>query len=65
MGNIFIKKKKVFNHESKDLYKSLLHTNLNEKLNYIEEKLENLDNDFYVFRSNTDANLKIISSDLL
>ena len=64
MGNIFIKKRKVFNNENTELYRSLLHSNINEKLSYIEQKLDNLDDDFMVFRTNTDANLKVISSDI-
>ena len=64
MGNIFIKKKKVFNDKTKDLYKSLLHTNINEKISYLENKLDNLDDQFYSFRSNTNANLQVISNDI-
>ena len=64
MGNMFTTRKKEFNNKNKELYKSLLHTNINEKLTYIENKLDNLDNDFMVFRCNTDANLKVISSDI-
>ena len=64
MGNIFERRKKVFNNQNKELYRSLLHNNINEKLSYLEQKLDNLDNDFLIFRSNTDANLKVISSDI-
>ena len=64
MGNIFIKRRKEFNNKNKELYRSLLHTNINEKLSYLEQKLDNLDNDFLKFRCNTDANLKVISSDI-
>jgi len=63
MGNIFNKtrKKKI---DNKDLYKSLLGCNITEKLIYLETKLENLDNDFYVYRENVNANLKVISKDI-
>ncbi len=62
MGNIFIKKKK--NIKNEDLYKSLLYSNLGERLVYIENKLDNLDEDFYVFRGKTDANLQVMSKDI-
>mgnify|MGYP003658107523 CR=1 FL=1 len=62
MGNIFIKKKK--NIKNEDLYKSLLYSNLGERIVYIENKLDNLDEDFYVFRGRTDANLQVISKDI-
>ena len=63
MGNIFVKKvrRKINNDE---LYTSLIGCNINEKLIYLETKLDNLDNDFYVYRDNVNANLKIISADL-
>jgi len=64
MGNMFLKKTNFFNNDNKDLYSSLLHTNINERINYIEDKLDNLDNDFYVFRDNTNANIKVISKDI-
>mgnify|MGYP003628490574 CR=1 FL=1 len=64
MGNMFNKRRKYFNNDNTDLYKSLLHTNINEKITYIENKLDNLDNDFMVFKCNTEANLKVISSDI-
>tara|TARA_R110000765_G_scaffold7374_2_gene24080 strand:+ start:454 stop:669 length:216 start_codon:yes stop_codon:yes gene_type:complete len=62
MGNIFIKKKK--NIKNEDLYKSLLYSNLGERIVYIENKLDNLDEDFYVFRGRTDANLQVMSKDI-
>jgi hypothetical protein len=62
MGNIFIKKKK--NIKNEDLYKSLLSTNLGEKMIYLETKLDNLDEDFYSFRNKTDANLQVMSKDI-
>ena len=63
MGNIFVKKvrRKINNDE---LYTSLIGCNINEKLIYLETKLENLDNDFYVYRENVNANLKVISKDI-
>tara|TARA_R110001606_G_scaffold232898_2_gene380330 strand:+ start:11195 stop:11422 length:228 start_codon:yes stop_codon:yes gene_type:complete len=64
MGNIFIKKIKKKNNDNKDLYKSLIGTNINEKIIYLETKLDNLDNDFYVFQENTKANIFIMSKDI-
>ena len=63
MGNIFMKKEKR-KIANKDLYTSLIGCNISEKLIYLETKLENLDNDFYVNRENVNANLKIISADV-
>tara|TARA_R110002126_G_scaffold291307_1_gene451613 strand:- start:794 stop:1087 length:294 start_codon:yes stop_codon:yes gene_type:complete len=64
MGNVFIKKRKVFNNENTDLYKSLLKTNINEKLIYLEEKLDRLDDKIYVLEQHTKANLIVISNDI-
>ena len=66
MGNVFVghKTKSANNATNSDLNKSLLHSELIEKINYLEEKLDNLDNDFYVYREITNANIKIMSADL-
>ena len=63
MGNIFIAKTKKANANN-TLNRNLLSENLTEKIIYLEEKLDNLDNDFYVYREITNANIKIMSADL-
>ena len=63
MGNIFLKSKtnhKIIN----DLHQSLIITNLEERVRYLEDKLDNLDNDFYTFRGKTNANIKVMSQDI-
>ena len=42
----------------------MLYSNLGERIVYIENKLDNLDEDFYVFRGRTDANLQVMSKDI-
>ena len=65
MGNVFIKSKtKSATNANNSLNRSLLHSELIEKINYLESKLDNLDNDFYVYREITNANIKIMSADL-
>ena len=61
MGNIFLKSTA---HSNNKLFKSLIETNLEERIRYLEEKLENLDNDFFVFRGNTNANIQVMSKDI-
>jgi len=61
MGNVFEKTKKINN---KDLYKSLIETNLNERLMYLENKIDNLDAKIWALEGNTEANLKVMSSDI-
>ena len=65
MGNVFVgHKTKSANATNSDLNKSLLSENLIEKINYLENKLDNLDNDFYVYREITNAKIKIMSADI-
>ena len=65
MGNIFLKATtKSATNANKSLNRSLLHSELIEKIIYLEDKLDNLDNDFYVYREITNANIKIMSADL-
>jgi len=63
MGNIFekIKKDPVKN---KDLYKSLLETNINERLLYLEDKIDNIDAMLWTLDTNTTANFTVMSSDI-
>ncbi len=61
MGNVFEKTKKINN---KDLYKSLIETNLNERLMYLENKIDNLDAKIWALEGNTEANLKVMSADI-
>jgi hypothetical protein len=62
MGNVFIKKKNT--NENKELYRSLLHTNINEKMSYIDEKVDFLDNKLHVLEQHTKANILVISNDI-
>ena len=65
MGNVFEKSKnQIGYHANNDLRQSLIHCNLTEKINYLENKLDMLDNDFYVYREITQANIKVMSTDL-
>jgi hypothetical protein len=64
MGNIFIAKTKKATNANNTLNRSLLSDNLTEKIIYLENKLDNLDNDFYVYREITNVNIKIMSADL-
>ena len=61
MGNIFEKPRNIKN---KDLYKSLIETNLTERLLYIENKIDNLDAKVWALEANTQANLKVMSADI-
>tara|TARA_R110002153_G_scaffold245972_1_gene401545 strand:+ start:167 stop:376 length:210 start_codon:yes stop_codon:yes gene_type:complete len=60
MGNIF-KPEPIKNH---DLYKSLIQTNLIEKLIYLENKFDELDAKMWSLESNTQANIKVMSKDI-
>ena len=64
MGNVFLKVKSKKANANHKLNRNLLSENLTEKIIYLEEKLDNLDNDFYVYREITNANIKIMSADL-
>tara|TARA_R110000737_G_scaffold151845_1_gene181149 strand:+ start:285 stop:500 length:216 start_codon:yes stop_codon:yes gene_type:complete len=59
MGNAFVKNKK-----NNELYKSLLETNINEKIIYLDEKLDRLDDKIHVLEQHTKANLIVISNDI-
>ena len=56
MGNIFEKKT--------DLYKGLLEKDFNERMEYIENKLNDLDGLLLKLEGNTQANLKVLSADI-
>lgn len=56
MGNIFEKKT--------DLYKGLLEKDFNERMEYIENKLNDLDGFILKLEGNTQANLKVLSADI-
>jgi len=64
MGNIFISKTKSATNANHTLNRSLLHHDLIEKINYLENKIDMLDDKVYVLESNTQANLKVLSSDV-
>ena len=64
MGNIFIKKSPTHEFKNKDLNKSLLRQSIIERLEYLEEKLDNLDALVYQLEANSTANLKVISNDI-
>ena len=62
MGNIFERKKDPI--KNKDLYKSLLETNINERLLYLEDKIDNIDAMLWTLDTNTTANFTVMSSDI-
>ena len=64
MGNIFIKKSPTHEFKNKDLSKSLLHQSIIERIEYLEEKLDNLDAMIFQVEANSTANLKVISNDI-
>tara|TARA_R110001599_G_scaffold6754_4_gene33781 strand:+ start:2602 stop:2826 length:225 start_codon:yes stop_codon:yes gene_type:complete len=64
MGNIFIKKSSTEEFKNKDLSRSLLRQSILERLEYLEEKLDNLDAMIYQVEANSTANLKVISNDV-
>jgi hypothetical protein len=63
MGNLInkIKKNKA---NANPLSKSLLHQDLIEKMIYLENKLDFLDDKLFVMEAHTQANIKILSSDV-
>ena len=63
MGNLIntIKKNKA---NANHLSKSLLHQDLLEKMIYLNDKLDFLDDKIFVMEAHTQANLKILSSDV-
>ena len=64
MGNIFIKKSSTEEFKNKDLNRSLIRQSILERLEYLEEKLDNLDAMIYQVEANSTANLKVISNDV-
>ena len=58
MGNIFIKKKE------ETLTQSLLRINIQDKLIYLDEKLDYVDNKIHVLEQHTKANILVISNDI-
>tara|TARA_R110000823_G_scaffold218192_2_gene347502 strand:+ start:600 stop:797 length:198 start_codon:yes stop_codon:yes gene_type:complete len=56
MGNIFEKKT--------DLYHSMLEKDFIERMEYIENKLNDLDGLLLKLEGNTQANLKVLSADI-
>ena len=66
MGNVFLQSQttKSATNANNDLRQSLFHCDLIEKINYLENKLNNLDEKLYVLEGNTQANIKVMSADL-
>jgi hypothetical protein len=65
MGNVFVKSKnQIGYHANNDLNRSLIHCDLIEKINYLENKLDMLDDKLFVLEGNTQANIKVLSSDV-
>ena len=64
MGNIFIKKSPTHEFKNKDLNKSLLRQSIIERLEYLEDKIDNLDAMIFQVEANSTANLKVISNDI-
>jgi len=65
MGNIFVSQTtKSATNANTDLRQSLIHCNLIEKINYLENKLDMLDDKLFVLEGNTQANIKVLSSDV-
>tara|TARA_R110000803_G_scaffold97413_1_gene165566 strand:- start:50 stop:280 length:231 start_codon:yes stop_codon:yes gene_type:complete len=64
MGNIFEATTKSATNAKTKLNRSLIHCDLIEKILYLENKLDMLDNKLFVLEGNTQANIKVISSDV-
>ena len=60
MGNIF----KAEPIKNDTLYRSLLETQLIERVDYLENKLDNLDAQIWSLESKTQANIKVMSKDI-
>ena len=60
MGNIFIKKSPTEQFKNKDLIRE----SILERLEYLENKIDNLDALIYQLEANSTANLKVISNDI-
>ena len=63
MGNLCTQIKNQ-NDESNALSRTLLHDDLNEKINYLIDKVDMLDDKIYVLEANTQANFKVLSADI-
>ena len=63
MGNSIFTKSPTYLF-NKDLTKSMLQDNIEERLLYIENKIDILDAHIWKLEGNTKANLEVISSDL-
>ena len=61
MGNIFIKKSPTHEFKNKDLNRSLLRQSIIERLEYLEDKIDNLDAKLWAFESKTESNLHTIN----
>ena len=62
MGNYLLKKSPTdLINDNKDLNKSLLQENLIERINYLEDKIDNLDAKLWAFESKTESNLHTIN----
>ena len=65
MGNIFLKATtKSATNANKSLNRSLLHSELIEKIIYLENKVDILDDKVFILEANTKANLEVMSADL-
>ena len=64
MGNFLTAKTKWATNANNKLNRSLLSEDLIEKMIYLENKLDMLDDKLFVMEQHTQANLKILSSDV-
>jgi hypothetical protein len=64
MGNIFDSQTTKSANATNDLNKSIHYNNLIEKILYLENKLDFLDDKLYVLEGNIQANIKVLSSDV-
>jgi hypothetical protein len=64
MGNIFIAKTKKATNANNTLNRSLLSDNLTEKIIYLENKVDMLDDKVFILEQHTKANLEVMSSDI-
>jgi hypothetical protein len=65
MGNIFLKATtKSATNANNSLNRSLLHSELIEKIIYLENKVDMLDDKVFILEQHTKANLEVMSSDI-
>ena len=64
MGNVFLKVKSKKANANHKLNRNLLSENLTEKIIYLEDKLDMLDDKVFILEQHTKANLEVMSSDL-